>query len=146
MNTLTVFPKRNGFAPLSFNQIFNEFLNDGFFNEADFKASTPLVNIKESNSGYHLEVAAPGMNKENFDMAIEKKLLTISAEKQTEQKKDDEKFTRKEFSYTNFKRSFTLPENIDTNNIKAVYEHGILKVDLLKKEAAKNVVQKISVN
>ena len=105
-----------------------------------------MVNIKESNSGYHLEVAAPGMNKENFDMAIEKKLLTISAEKQTEQKKDDEKFTRKEFSYTNFKRSFTLPENIDTNNIKAVYEHGILKVDLLKKEAAKNVVQKISVN
>ncbi len=122
------------------------FLNDGFFHEADFKASTPLVNIKESNSGYHLEVAAPGMSKENFDIAVDKNLLTISAEKQTEQKKEEEKFTRKEFSYTNFKRSFTLPENIDASNIKAVYEHGILKVDLLKKEEVKNTVQKISVN
>ncbi|MEY2828655.1 MAG: hypothetical protein RIQ33_513 [Bacteroidota bacterium] len=145
MNTVTVFPKRMGFAPVSFNSILNEVFNDNLFNGADFSNSTPMVNIKETGNGFHLEIAAPGLQKENFEVTMDKNILTISAEKQTEQKQEGEKYTRKEFNYTSFKRSFTLPETIDTTNIKAIYENGILKVDVSKKAEAKPEVKKIEI-
>ncbi len=145
MNTLTVFPKRMSYAPLSFNSILNEVFNDNFNFGIDEKHSTPMVNIKETKDGYHLEVAAPGLSKENFDITMDKNLLTISAEKQTEQKQEGEKFTRKEFNFSSFKRSFTLPETIDASNIKAAYENGILKVELLKKAEVKAEVKKIEI-
>jgi HSP20 family protein len=145
MNTVTVFPKRMGFAPVSFNSILNEVFNDNLFNGADFSNSTPMVNIKETGNGFHLEIAAPGLQKENFEVTMDKNILTISAQKQTEQKQEGEKYTRKEFNYTSFKRSFTLPETIDTTNIKAIYENGILKVDVSKKAEAKPEVKKIEI-
>jgi HSP20 family protein len=76
---------------------------------------------------------------------MDKNLLTISAEKQTEQKQEGEKFTRKEFNFSSFKRSFTLPETIDANNIKAAYENGILKVELFKKAEVKTETKKIEI-
>ena len=145
MNTVTVFPKRMAFAPVSFNSILNEVFNDNFFSGADFSNSTPMVNIKESATDFHLEVAAPGLQKENFDITMDKNVLTISAEKQSEQKVEGEKYTRKEFNFSSFKRSFTLPETIDANNIKAIYENGILKVDVSKKAEAKPEVKKIEI-
>jgi HSP20 family protein len=145
MNTLTVFPKRMGFTPVSFNSILNEVFNDNLFNGADFSNNTPMVNIKESINGFHLEVAAPGLNKENFEITMDKNVLTISAEKQSEQKQEGEKYTRKEFNFSSFKRSFTLPETIDTATIKAVYENGILKVGLNKKAEAKPEIKKIEI-
>jgi HSP20 family protein len=140
-----MFPKRMSYAPLSFNSILNEVFNDNFHFGIDEKHHTPLVNIKETKEGYQLEVAAPGMSKENFSITVEKDLLSISAEKENEAKNENEKFTRKEFSYTKFKRSFTLPETIDAANIKAVYENGILKVNLFKKEEVKIEAQKIEI-
>ena len=144
MNTLTVFPRKSNFAPIGFNNLLNDFFGEDFFH--DFKSNMPLVNIKESVNGYHLEVAAPGLQKENFNITIDKNLLTISAETQTEQKQADEKYTRKEFHFSSFKRSFTLPDSIDAENIKANYESGILKIDLLKKVEIKNEVKKVVVN
>ena len=123
----------------------NEVFNDNFFGASDYSHSTPMVNIKETKDGYHLEVAAPGLSKENFSITMEKDLLTISAEKQTEQKQEGEKFTRKEFNFSSFKRSFTLPETIDSNNIKAAYENGILKVELFKKAEVKTEAKKIEI-
>ena len=146
MHTFTAFPNRRmSNAPLTFNHFLNEVFNDNFFGASDYSHSTPMVNIKETKDGYHLEVAAPGLSKENFSITMEKDLLTISAEKQTEQKQEGEKFTRKEFNFSSFKRSFTLPETIDSNNIKAAYENGILKVELFKKAEVKTEAKKIEI-
>ena len=146
MNTLTVFPKRMSYAPLSFNSILNEVFNDNFFGASDYSHSTPMVNIKETKDGYHLEVAAPGLSKENFSITMEKDLLTISGEKQTEQKQEGEKFTRKEFNYGSFQRSFSLPEEINQEAIDAKYENGILKIALPKKEESKKPAKEIKVS
>ena len=146
MHTFTAFPNRRmSNAPLTFNHFLNEVFNDNFFGASDYSHSTPMVNIKETKDGYNLEVAAPGLSKENFSITMEKDLLTISGEKQTEQKQEGEKFTRKEFNFSSFKRSFTLPETIDANNIKAAYENGILKVELFKKAEVKTEAKKIEI-
>ena len=105
----------------------------------------PPVNITENATAYHLEVAAPGMNKTDFSIKLEGTLLTISASKKEEVKDDTSKSIRNEFSYKGFKRSFTLDERIDAANIAAKYENGILKVDLPKKEETKVEGQEITI-
>jgi len=97
----------------------------------------PPVNIVETATTYHLDVAAPGMEKTDFSIKLEGALLTISATKKEETAAENVKSIRKEFSFKAFKRSFTLDEKIDAANIAAKYENGILKVDLPKKEETK---------
>ena len=99
--------------------------------------STP-VNIHEAKDGYHLEVSAPGLNKEDFKVNIERNVLTVSYEKKEETKQEDYKTVRREFSQRGFKRSFTIDDQVDTDNIQARYENGILKLYLPKKEQGKN--------
>ena len=99
MNTLTMFPKRMSYAPLAFNSILNEVFNDHFHFGVDEKHNSPLVNIKETKEGFQLEVAAPGLSKENFSITLEKDVLTVKAEKESEVVNENEKFTRKEFNY-----------------------------------------------
>src|SRR5262245_10157065 len=84
------------------------------------------VNIKETKDDYQLEVVAPGMDKNDFNVNIEKNILTISAEKKTEVKEEDKKQIRKEYHYRSFKRSFTLDENVDAEKIDAKYLNGVL--------------------
>jgi HSP20 family protein len=91
------------------------------------------VNVIEREDAYHLELAAPGLNKKDFDLSVENEVLTISAKKESA-KEEGVKVLRKEFGQYNFKRSFELAETIDANNIRASYEQGILKVVLPKKE------------
>jgi len=105
----------------------------------------PPVNIVEKNEGYHLQLSAPGMDKEDFNIKLDGKLLTISAEKKEEKSAENEKMIRKEFSYRSFKRSFTVDEKIDASNISARYENGILKLDLPKKEEVKNAAKEITI-
>jgi HSP20 family protein len=129
--------KYNPYGPLSkrnfFDEVFNRSISD--FVGTDFIMNTPSVNITESESDFTLEVAAPGVGKEEFKIDIERDRLFVSAEKQSEEDvTEDGKFTRKEFNYSSFKRSFFLPKSIDREGIKANYENGVLSIVLPKKE------------
>lgn len=98
----------------------------------------PSVNIKQDADGFEVEMAAPGLVKEDFKIEVNHDVLTISSEKQEENtEKTDENYTKREFSYQSFCRSFTLPNTADRENINAKYENGILKVRIPKKEEAK---------
>ena len=97
----------------------------------------PAVNITEGKSGYNLELAAPGLQKKDFKIDVNGNLLTISAEKEEKkEEKKDEKYTRKEYNYSSFSRSFTLPEEVQQDKIEASYDGGILKLALPKNEKA----------
>jgi HSP20 family protein len=119
------------------NELFNEFpanLGKAVRQEV---FSHPPVNIFEKADGYHLEVAAPGMEKTDFSIKLEDKLLTISAAQKERAKDETEKAIRTEFSSKAFKRSFTLDDKVDAAGITAKYENGILLVYLPKKEVVK---------
>ena len=105
----------------------------------------PPVNITEKESAYSLELAAPGMEKQDFTVNLENDLLTISAEKKEETASESEKNIRREFRYQSFKRSFTLDEKIDATAITAKYENGILKLELPKKKEEKASTQTITI-
>lgn len=114
------------------------FENERFFDSDWMKSITvPSVNIRETEKEFFVELAAPGLNKKDFKIAIENGMLTISAEKKVEKEEKEKEFTRKEFSYSNFSRSFMLPENINEEKIEAHYEDGLLKLQLLKKVVEK---------
>jgi len=108
---------------------FNEFLG------TDFSFTLPAVNVSESKDDFRIEVAAPGLKKENFKLHLDHNRLTISSQVESEQKQ--EKYTRKEFSYQSFQRSFTLPQTVDTEKISASYLDGVLLITLPKREEAK---------
>ena len=109
----------------------NNFANSG--------SSMPAVNIKETADGFHVEMAAPGMEKKDFKIELDGNTLQISSEKQEEfENKEDENYNRKEFSYRSFYRSFHLPkEVVDADKIKAKYDNGLLHLSIPKKEEAK---------
>ncbi len=120
----------------------NFFENDLFdlarLNFSSTNTTLPSVNIKEDNNGYEVEVAAPGFNKEEFNVEVNDNILTISSEKRVENEtKDGQQFTHREFSYQSFKRTFTLPATVESDKIEAKYENGILHLSIPKKEEAK---------
>lgn len=127
----------------------NEIFNDKFlareFGNSDFFGNRAPVNIVESKDAYTLEVVAPGFDKADFKINLEGQTLTISSEKKTEQKDENEKHIRREFSFRSFSRSFTLDENVDGEKINAKYENGVLKLTLPKKEEKKDTVKDITV-
>ena len=102
-------------------------------------SSVPAVNIKETPASFNVEVAAPGLDKKDFKIELDKNMLTISSQKQEQQEnKEGETYNRKEFSYQSFSRTFHLPKNVvDTDNIAAKYENGLLSLAIPKREEAK---------
>ncbi len=138
VNLNKAFPKRFN----AFDELFND-LPAGYTREANL--AVPPVNIAETADAYHLELNAPGRNKEDFKVSIEKGLLTIGYDQKEEAKNEGMKSVRKEFTYKSFKRSFSLDDKIDADNIQAKYENGLLKFLLPKKEQAKEVVKQISI-
>lgn len=127
--------KRNaaqGF-PIVMDQFFKDILGGTQYNQT----TMPPVNVKETATAFALEVVAPGLKKENFNIEVDNDLLTVSSEVKTEKSDEQEgKFTRREFRSASFKRSFKLPENVKPEEINAVYQDGILTVSLPKKEEA----------
>lgn len=123
------------------NSIFDDLFNNSFSNfvGSDFASNVPSVNISESTNEFKIELAVPGLQKEDFNINVEKNTLAISAKKEVSDEINEEKFTRKEFGYSSFSRSFQLPEGVESNAIEANYEHGILEVLLPKKEEAKEL-------
>ena len=105
----------------------------------------PPVNIHETTDAYHLELSAPGRNKEDFKLSLENGQLVVSFEKKEEASTEDYRTIRKEFSFRSFKRSFNLDDRIDTAAIQAKYENGVLKLLLPKKEEKKESIQQINV-
>ena len=98
--------------------------------------SVPAVNIKELNTYFEIELAIPGKNKNDFEIVIEDGLLSISSSFNEEEKVNDSKLTRIEFDYNSFKRTFSIPESVDSKKIEATYKEGILKITLSKREEA----------
>ncbi|MFN3753620.1 Hsp20/alpha crystallin family protein [Flavobacterium sp.] len=123
----------------NFPSIIDEFLKpDWFGGFQNLQTNIPAVNIKETDTNYSLELAAPGKVKDDFTIEIDHNVLTISSEVKTEneQKDDNGRYTRREFSYAAFRRAFTLPETVNTEDINANYENGVLFVTLPKKQEA----------
>ena len=107
--------------------------------------SIPAVNVREMKKAFKMELAAPGFKKEDFKLEMQNGCLTISGETKDEKEEKDEKYTRQEYRYSSFNRSFTLPENIDADHISAEYTDGILKVTLPKNNKQEKPVKQIGV-
>lgn len=122
---------------------FDRFFENDLFdwsnrNFSETNTTLPSVNIKENKDGFDVEMAAPGLDKKDFTVELNNNILTISSEKKLDKEtKDDEQFTRREYSYQSFSRSFTLPNTVENDKINAKYQNGILKIHIPKKEEAK---------
>ena len=122
--------------------IFDEFLRGNLMEEGkgnfNYKGTVPAVNTFENYDAFALEVAAPGMKKEDFKIELDNNTLTISSEQEENKKVKENEYSRREFRYHSFTRSFQLPDNkVDSSNITAKYADGILYVNIPKKEEAK---------
>jgi HSP20 family protein len=134
--------KRNNRTTMTnlFDDIFSkDLLNWGLDNYSGTATSLPAVNIRENTENFVVEMAAPGMNKKDFRIELDGNNLTITSERTHEaEQKEDERYTRREFSYQSFQRSFTLPKDVvDVEQIEAKYENGVLNLVIPKKEEAK---------
>ncbi len=134
---MTLVRKSDSFLPSLFDRFFNSGLMD--WNLTNYSNATlPAVNVKETEDEYILEVAAPGMSKKDFKVNFQKNVLTISSEKEEEKKEKEDNYTRREFCYQSFQRSFTVPaSDVDSDKITACYDDGILSVKLPKREEIK---------
>ena len=112
----------------------------------EYTGDVPAVNIKEENDKFVLEMAAPGMKKDDFQINLDNYQLTISSEKKEEKKEKEDNYTRREFLYSSFSRSFTLPKTIDIEKIKADYKNGILSIVLPKKEEETKLTKQIKIS
>ncbi len=139
---MTAIAKRNY---RTIDNLFDEFLSLPSVWGRDNNWSVPPVNIYENKDGFHLELVAQGLKKEDFKVNLDKGLLTISYEKKTENESNEYKTHRREFSVTNFKRSFNIDDVVNSEDIQAKYEDGILKVFLPKKEEVKVLPKEISI-
>ncbi|RZK48586.1 MAG: Hsp20/alpha crystallin family protein [Pedobacter sp.] len=128
-----------------FNPIFDSLFNDSF-QKSYAVLRQPAVNIFDDENAFHIELAAPGLNKEDFKVELKKDNLSIWVEKKSESQVDEKAYTRKEFQFTSFARSFVLPEGIDEDQIEAKYTDGILKVSIAKQTQDKNSRREILVS
>jgi HSP20 family protein len=117
----------------------DDFINGEFprFYEFETRHSMPAVNISENKEEFRIDVAAPGLNKDDFKINLENNVLTISSEKEEKKEDNEERVMRREFSYSSFKRAFTLPMTVNSEKIKATHIDGILQIVIPKKDEAR---------
>ena len=126
--------KQNPFFPSLVDELFNQ---DRRVKTSSISSTTPAVNIIEQDTQFLIELAAPGNKKEDFEIEIEDGILSISSSSNKEYNTSEkERFTRHEFSYNSFRRSFTIPESVNVSSIEATYNEGVLLIKLLKLEEA----------
>ena len=132
-------PNRSSNLPMwsLINDIFNRELPSVFSQNFNSGISLPMVNIKETADAYFVEMAVPGLKKSDFNIDLDNQLLSISTETEQESEQNEEHYTRREFGYSSFKRSFSLPETVEEGKIEAKYNDGILSIHLPKREEAK---------
>lgn len=133
---MSLLKKQEKAFPSVFSDLFDydKFFGGPFIK--DIESSLPATNVKETDKDFKIELAVPGFKKEDFKVALDNDVLTISAETKDEKNEENEKFTRREFSYNSFSRSFQLPKSANSDKINAKYENGILKIDISKKDEA----------
>lgn len=142
---MTTLVKSNNFPSL--RSVMEDFFNTDVFNKPFTNTELlPAVNIRDEEDRYELEMSAPGFKKGDFKITSEDGLLTISAETSTEHKEEKKNYTRKEFSSSSFSRSFSLPDNIEDDHVKANYQDGLLKVTLKKSNKSLHNKKEISVD
>jgi HSP20 family protein len=143
--------QRDGWVEHNFSvpAMFDDFLTREFFRPtfANTGVSTPAVNIIETSDDFRLEMVAPGMNKNNFNVELEEDILTVSYEHEDNRQGDrrDWKYRTHEYNYHSFTRSFSLPETVDADKIEAKYENGILTLVIPKKEEARSNMRQIPI-
>lgn len=135
--------KNNSLMP-GFNDIFESFFNDAFLSDR-MTTRVPAANISETPDHFHIELAAPGLKKEDFKLDLEQNVLTISVEQRQENNDEQKNYNKREYSYSSFVRSFTLPESADDSGVEAEYLDGILKINIAKREEAKTIRRQIEV-
>ncbi len=142
--TLVKYRPSNDMYP-AFNNLFDSFWGRDMFAPEKHFGQVPAVNIKESNDKFEVEVAAPGLKKDDFKVELDNRLLKISVARENshEEKGTDGKYSRREFSYQSFERAFSLPDTVETDKIAARYEDGILRLDIPKREEAKVKPKKV---
>ena len=130
--------KATGRMPFIFDDFFKPW-NEWFDEDVVFGRiqTIPGVNISEQNNEYQVSLAVPGMKKDDFKILVDGNMLTVSCEKEENREENDKRFTRKEYSYSAFSRSFMIPESTNTEKIDATYHDGVLKLSLPLKEEAK---------
>src|ERR1700722_10179110 len=126
-----------------FSDVFDSILNDSFLSDK-LATRVPAVNIAETENEFHIELAAPGLKKEDFKINLDKNVLSVSADKKAENV-EGTKFSKREYNYTSFTRSFTLPETVDHSKIDAEYTDGVLKLTVAKREEAKFQSREIAI-
>ena len=136
--------KRNNALMPGFNDVFESIFNDTFFNDR-MVTRVPAVNISETENSYHVELAAPGLKKDEFKLNLEGNQLTISVEQSADHENNRKNYSKREYSYNSFVRSFTLPESADYSSIDANYTDGVLRIDIAKREEAKTVRRQIEI-
>lgn len=135
--------KRNALMP-GFNDVFDSIFNDTFFSDR-MVSRIPAANISETADHYHVQLAAPGLKKKDFKINLERNVLSISADQRLENKQEERNYTKREYTYSSFVRSFNLPESADENGIQASYVDGVLAIDIPKREEAKTVSRQIEI-
>ena len=135
--TLVKFGKehKNGLVNPFLNDVYS-LLNDSFLNERS-AVVVPAVNIAETENAFEIALAVPGLKKEDIKINLDKNVLSVSAEKKTETTDENKKFSKREYNFNAFSRSFTLPQSADSSKIEAEYVDGILTLTVAKKEEAK---------
>jgi HSP20 family protein len=127
--------------------VITDFFNDGFFNNelSNFPLTrwVPNANVRETSDEYIVELAAPGLEKNEFKVEVQEDLVTIEGQHEEDREESNEEYHRKEFKTTSFKRSFRLPQSIVSDAVDAKYNQGILKLTLPKREEAKSIGKKL---
>ncbi|NND31173.1 MAG: Hsp20/alpha crystallin family protein [Saprospiraceae bacterium] len=132
-----------------FRDLFDDFWGTNKFFEGEWlptpRFKTPAVNIKDNDKDFEIEVAAPGLAKDDFEVTIENGILCVSSEKEEKTEEKTDNYTREEFNYSAFSRSFALPENVDPESVDAKYKDGVLKLTLKKLALATPETKKIQI-
>jgi HSP20 family protein len=128
--------KERRFFPSIVDEFFGrDFIPDLF--EFQTGVNMPSVNVIEGKDEFKIEVAAPGLNKEDFKVDLDNNVLTITSEKEEKKEDENQRYMRREFSYSSFKRSFSMPQSVDSSNIRANHQNGVLTITIPKREEAK---------
>jgi len=135
--------QKNNLMP-GFSDVFDSIFNDTFFSDR-ITSRVPAANISESQDHYHIELAAPGLSKEDFKLSLERNVMSISVEQSSKNDAQERNINKREFSYSSFVRSFTLPDSADESGIEAKYENGVLCINIPKREEAKIQTRQIEI-
>lgn len=139
---------------VKFKRPLENLIASDFFENTDFfdnrlwnkKLDEPALNIKETDTAFKVELAAPGFAKKDFDVTVDNGCLNISAESSKSKEEKDDDYTRKEFSYNSFEKRLKLPDSVKEEDVKANYKDGVLSFDLLKKESKKHTPKKVEIS